>query len=62
MFQRLDIDGSGAIDYTEFLAAGMGIRCEQGGREPRRISYEAAKRSLYMYYINSLLMILMYDI
>ena len=26
MFQRLDIDGSGAIDYTEFLAAGLGIR------------------------------------
>lgn len=26
MFQRLDIDGSGAIDYTEFLAAGLGNR------------------------------------
>ncbi|CAL1153190.1 unnamed protein product [Cladocopium goreaui] len=26
MFRRLDIDGSGAIDYTEFLAAGLGNR------------------------------------
>ncbi|CAK9014979.1 Calcium-dependent protein kinase 5 (PfCDPK5) [Durusdinium trenchii] len=26
IFERLDIDGSGAIDYTEFLAAGLGNR------------------------------------
>ena len=26
VFQRLDLDGSGCIDYTEFCAAGIGER------------------------------------
>lgn len=26
MFERLDLDGSGAVDYTEFVAAGLGER------------------------------------
>lgn len=29
LFSELDLDGSGTIDYTEFLAAGMGERVEQ---------------------------------
>merc|ERR1719446_1484315 len=29
LFSDLDLDGSGSIDYTEFLAAGMGERIEQ---------------------------------
>jgi len=29
LFKELDLDGSGTIDYTEFLAAGMGERIEQ---------------------------------
>lgn len=38
VFARLDLDGSGVIDYTEFCAAGIGERISLEARNGRMCS------------------------
>mmetsp|Transcript_96119 Transcript_96119/g.277577 ORF Transcript_96119/g.277577 Transcript_96119/m.277577 type:complete len:595 (-) Transcript_96119:176-1960(-) len=44
LFNRLDLDGSGKIDYTEFCAAGLGLdQCmTQGGAVEKELALRAA--------------------
>jgi len=44
MFSRLDLDGSGKIDYTEFCAAGIGI---SGGKAGQEVKHEHAMRAAF---------------